>query len=534
MNPSRLFNPSAPPAAAILAIDLGTSGPKVALMDLAGRLLGMESEPTPVIFLPGGGVEQDPALWWRAIVAATRRLLSRGLIPVERILALGVTAQWSGTVAVDRAGQPLMNAIIWMDDRGAAYAQAMTDGPIKIEGYGAHKMWTWVRMTGGIPGRSGKDPVAHIRLVQDRFPEVYARTHKFLEPKDFLNLKLTGQFAAGTDSIVLHWVTDNRDIHNIHYSDRLLGMAGLEREKLPDLFPATHILGPILPDVAAELGLRAHVQVGMGTPDVQSAALGSGAVADGAGHVYVGTSGWLSCFVPYKKTDLFHNMASLPSPLPGRYYLINEQEMAGGCLAWLKDSLFFADDALATGSPGPDVYPRFDRLAETAPPGSHGLIFTPWLNGERSPVEDHHLRGGFHNLSISHNRGDWVRAVYEGVALNARWLLGAVERFVGGPFPSLNLIGGGAKGEIWCQIYADILDRPMHRVAAPILANARGVALLTAVGMGELGVEQIGEVVEIDRIFEPTPAHRRLYDERFRVFQEIYKRNRRINARLNR
>ncbi|MBP7964983.1 MAG: xylulose kinase, partial [Caldilineaceae bacterium] len=247
MNPSRLFNPSAPPAAAILAIDLGTSGPKVALMDLAGRLLGMESEPTPVIFLPGGGVEQDPALWWRAIVTATRRLLSRGLIPVERILALGVTAQWSGTVAVDRAGQPLMNAIIWMDDRGAAYAQAMTDGPIKIEGYGAHKMWTWVRMTGGIPGRSGKDPVAHIRLVQDRFPEVYARTHKFLEPKDFLNLKLTGQFAAGTDSIVLHWVTDNRDIHNIHYSDRLLGMAGLEREKLPDLFPATHILGPILP-----------------------------------------------------------------------------------------------------------------------------------------------------------------------------------------------------------------------------------------------------------------------------------------------
>ena len=241
-----------------------------------------------------------------------------------------------------------------------------------------------------------------------------------LEPKDFLNLKLTGQFAAGTDSIVLHWVTDNRDIHNIHYSDRLLRMAGLEREKLPDLFPRHPHVGADFAERGRGVGAERACAGGHGHAGCAVRGIGLRRGGGWGGPCLCGHIGL--ALRPCKKTDLFHNMASLPSPLPGRYYLINEQEMAGGCLAWSQRFPLLRRRCPGHGHTRPGCLPPLRPPGRDRPPGSHGLIFAPWLNGERSPVEDHHLRGGFHNLSISNSRGDLVRAVYEGVALNARWL----------------------------------------------------------------------------------------------------------------
>ncbi|MCA9957045.1 MAG: hypothetical protein KC434_20085, partial [Anaerolineales bacterium] len=178
----------------ILAIDLGTSGPKVALVSPQGHVLACEIGETGVIILPGGGAEQDPDAWWQAIKNSTQRLLANNAISPERITAVGCTAQWSGTVAVDENGRHLMNAVIWMDSRGAPYVQQITNGPIKLEGYGVNKIVPWLRLTGGIPVRSGKDPIAHILYIKHHHPDVYRQTYKFLEPKDYLNLKLTGKF----------------------------------------------------------------------------------------------------------------------------------------------------------------------------------------------------------------------------------------------------------------------------------------------------------------------------------------------------
>src|SRR5579871_1193132 len=264
----------------ILAIDLGTSGPKVALVAADGAVVASAFAETPLLLLPNGGAEQRPDDWWTAIVRATRQLLAGRPVPAGQIAAVSCTSQYSCTVAVGKDGRPLMNAISWMDTRGARHVRHVTGGLIRFQGYSIPKLLTWVRRTGGMPTHSGKDSIAHILYIKNEHPEVYQAAYKFLEPKDYLNLRLTGRYAASYDSINLHWLTDNRNIHRIVYDDRLLALTGVARAKLPDLKPATAVLGPLTPDAAAELGLPAGVPVVAGTTDTQSAAIGSGAVED--------------------------------------------------------------------------------------------------------------------------------------------------------------------------------------------------------------------------------------------------------------
>lgn len=517
----------------ILAIDLGTTACKVALVSTAGKVVAVETEATPrAHVLPDGGAEQDPEGWWAVIDRAVKRLLGLGAVPPGSVAAVGCTSQWSGTVPVDAAGRPLRRAIIWMDSRGAPFVRRITGGPVRVAGYGVDKVWQWMSKTAGIPAHSGKDPVAHILYIKHMEPEVYMATCKFLEPKDYLNLRLTGQFAAMYDSIALHWVTDNRDLSRVRYDPKLLQLAGLDREKLPDLRSSVDVLGPLRPEVAAEWGLPAGIPVVAGSPDVQSAAIGSGATRDYQAHLYVGTSSWITCHLPFKRTDIVHNMASLPSGVPGCYFAANEQETAGACLNFLRDNLFFHPDELGHGSPG-NVFQAFDRVAATAPPGSGGVIFTPWLCGERTPVEDRFVRGGFYNLSLGTTRPHMVRAVMEGVAYNARWLLGAVESFVRRRLDSIRFIGGGACSDLWCQIFADVLDRTIQRVEDPVAANVRGAAILAAAGIGAITFDAVPGRVSVEKTFRPNPENRARYDQLFREFVGLYRRNRAAYARLN-
>ena len=217
---------------------------------------------------------------------------------------------------------------------------------------------------------------------------------------------------------------------------------------------------------------------------MHTAAVGSGAVADFDAHVYIGTSSWVSCHVPFKKTDALTNIASIPSGIPGRYLVADEHETGGACLTWLRDNVLYPGDALPLAGGGDGTvagapegfFAALNDVASSVPVGSHGVLFTPWLNGERSPVDDHTIRGGFHNLSLSSNRSDMVRAVFEGVALNSAWLLGAAEKFCKRRFDSLAFVGGGANSDLWSQIHADATGRQIRQVADPVLANVRGAA----------------------------------------------------------
>ena len=517
----------------VLSIDLGTSGSKTALISVYGEVVDFDFESVPLILLPDGGAEQNPDDWWHAIMTTSKRLLSKGKINPADIVAIVASTQWAGTVAVDQDGKPLMNAITWLDMRGAKYVAQMAGGPIKIEGYDPFKLLRWIRMTGGAPALTGKDPVGHILLIRNEFPDIYQKTHKFLEPKDYINFCFTGKFAASYDSITLHWVTDNRDITHIDYSDKLLKMYRLEKEKLSELKRSIDILGPVKRDVARELGLKDDVQVVMGSPDIPAAALGSGAVGDYQGHIYVGTSSWISAHVPFKKTDVMHGIASIPSSIPDKYMVVNEQETAGGVLTYLKDNILYHQDALLQEEALPDVYKIFDRIAENVPAGSNRVIFTPWLNGERTPVEDNSARACIYNLSLKNSRSDIVRAFLEGVAYNQRWALQYVEKFIGRPLNPIHMVGGGAISDVWCQIHADVLNRTIKQVKDPIQTNARGAAFIAAVGLGYMAFEDIPKYIQINNTFEPNPENRKIYDQLFAEFLNIYKHNKAIFKRLN-
>ena len=516
----------------VLAIDLGTGGPKVALVGLDGTITAHEFEPTTLLLGEGGKAEQDPNEWWSAIDTAAQRLLGRELVPRADIDAVAVTAQWSGTVPVDDQGRALMNAMIWMDSRGAAEIKGVTGGTLKVQGYDVRRLRSWVARSGAVPSHSGKDPTAHILWIKRHAPEVYAATHTFLEPADYLNLRLSGRTVSSHDCITAHWITDNRDRSSIAYDDELIRISGLERSTLPELVPSASVVGTVTAEITASWGLPASTKVVTATGDVHSAVVGSGALADFAGHLYIGTSSWLSCHVPWKKTDLFNNQAAIPSALPGRYFIANEHETAGECLDHLIDHVLFAEDELGTARPD-DPYAAIEALAAGVPPGANGVVYTPWLNGERTPVDDHTIRGGWHHVGLGNNRADLVRAVYEGVAFNSRWLLEVVEKFSKHRMDPLNFIGGGARSELWCQIHADVLDRDINQMADPQQANVRGAALLAAVALGHTRVEDLEADVPIARTFHPDRANRRLYDELFEQFTALYKADKAIHAKLD-
>ena len=349
----------------VIGIDLGTGGAKVALATTRGEILGHESEKTATVLLPGGGAEQDPDDWWRAIVTATRRLSARGLVPAEDIAAICVSTQWGGLVPVDRAGRHLRNALIWMDSRGAEYSRALTGGGLSVPGvgYNVRGLSEWLRKTGGAPTRTGKDPVGQAQWLRHHEPDIWAATAYLLDVPEYLTMRLTGQAVAGWDTAVLRWCTDNRDVTAVRYDASLARRCGFDLANgCPHSCAPESIVGTLRADVASELGLAASVRVVTGTGDTTAAAIGAGAVQDYRGHLYIGTSAWLSCHVPFKRTSVRHNVASLPAVVPGRYWVATIQDVAGKAVDWLIDNVVYAQDGMLDQTGSPPAYAPPDAL----------------------------------------------------------------------------------------------------------------------------------------------------------------------------
>ena len=521
----------------VLGVDLGTSGPKVALADARGRILAHAKAPVPLRLLPGGGAEQDPHAWWSAICAAAKQALADGAAhlghdPAPEVAAVCFSGQWGGTVPVAADGTATHPAVIWMDGRGAARTRAVAGGAPRVPGtgYNARRLRAWLAKTGGAPSLTGKDPVGQALFLKYERPEAYAAAAYLLDVPEYLTLRATGRAVAAYDTAVLRWCTDNRDARAVRWDAALVRQCGLDAAKLPELVAPASVVGPLTEAASQDLGLPRSAVVVAGTGDTTAAAIGAGAVRDYDAHLYVGTSAWLSCHVPGKKTDLRTSVASLPAAVPGRYWIATVQDVAGKAVDWLIDNVLHdarPEQALA----------ELNALAAQSPPGARGVIFTPWLNGERTPVDDSSLRGGWFNASLQTDRADLARSVFEGIGYNARWMLEAVESFTGrtgpGGLGALRFIGGGASSPLWCQAMADILDREIHQVAEPVLANVRGAALLALVALGELTWEQIPGLVRIERVYRPDPDTRALYDRAYGAFRQLHRRNRRIYAQLN-
>ena len=516
----------------ILAVDLGTSSMKVALINITGEVLGWESEPIRMILTPDGGSEQSPDEWWQAFLKTGQRLIQKNQEKVN-IKAICCSTQGEGTIPVDENGNPLMNCILWMDMRGAASLKKQFKGLINLTGASLRNTLRWIRLTGGMPSMTGKDPAAHMLFIRDHYPDVYERTYKFLNVLDYLNLKLTGQFTATFDSILTSWVTDNRDPDHIRYDSRLLRSSGIHPEKFPDIHSCTHVLGTIKPDIAKQLGLSSEVQIIAGAIDSTAAAIGAGTVEDNALHLYIGTSSWMAAHVPYKKTDISSSLASVPCAIPGHYLLIALQATAGGNLTFLRDNIIYHKDELLQEADVPDIFKVLDQIAARIPVGSNNVMYTPWIWGERAPVEDRTIRAGLYNLSLHNTREDIIRAFLEGIAMNTRWLLQPVENFLGQRSSGINIVGGGAQSDVWCQIFADVLNCEIRQVKDPVYANARGAAWIGAVGLGELKYSDIPALLQFKKVYSPIPENSKQYSERFRFFTKIYRQMRDVFRELN-
>lgn len=523
---------SAQTGAMVLAVDLGTSGCKCALVSLDGAVHAWAFRPVK-LHVEGALAEQDPHAWWAAFIGSAGELFSTHPHLRAKVRAVCCSTQTEVTVCVDREGQPLAPAMSWLDARGApALSRRVRSRAVNIEGYAPLKLLRWLRLTGGAPSLTGRDNAGHMVYIRDEKPEIYARTHKFLNALDYMNLRLTGQWCTTQDSILTAWVTDNRSVNNVRYAPSLVAQLGLDLDKLPPIVKSTDVLGPLRPDVANALGLSPSTVVVAGAIDTSATAVGA-AVTDFESHLYLGTSSWLGAHVPFMKTDLRHKLAAVPCAVAGRYLAMALQSTAGANLSFLRDRILYHPDELASDEEHPAVYDVLNQIAARVPPGARGLIYTPWLLGERTPVDDPRLRAGLFNMSLEHSREDIFRAFLEGVALNTRWMLDPFARLLGRDVGVITAVGGGAQSDVWCQIFADVTGQAIRQLASPIQANAIGATFIAGVGLGELTFDALSSLRKVRRVYEPASALRRLYADQFETFKEINTRMAPLYHRIN-
>ena len=524
-----------PDASFVLAVDLGSSGPKVTIFSDRGTLVAQATASVDTIISADGGGEQDPNQWWDSTTECVRAVLSERLVPLERIRAISIASQWSVTVPVDRQGRHLMNAVHWTDSRGAPYTKQITDGLIKLNGYGLRRMLAWVRLTGGVPTHAGADALAHILFIKHQRPDVYRQTYKLLEPMDYLNMRLTGRASASYATVFPYLLTDNRDNTNVTYSQRLIDWCGLDRDKLPDLLPVGTVLGDLLPEAAAAWGLQAGTKVITGTPDSQAAAVGSARCSDFAGHVCVGTTAWLSCHVPFKKTNLLDYLATMPSAIAGRNMVTAEQGASGKCLQVLVDNWLFPAGAGDSPARRAAVYQEVERLAGSVAPGCEGLLFLPWLNGAGPPSGDGTMRGGFLNQSLRTGTGarracrDRRRGVQPPLAARRG---GEVRRPAVRPTEltsaARQTATSGARHWPTCS------SGPSAAWPSRAWPRSRGAALAALVAIGRIAVDDIPALVPVERTFLPRQQYARLYADLFAAWLASYKATRPLFRQLQR
>lgn len=489
----------------IVAHDVGTGGNKAVLMDVEGNVRATAFAPYPVHYPRPDWAEQEPEDWWGAVASTTRRVVEESGVSAGDVLAMVYTTQMLGIVPMGGDGQPIRRAIIWLDGRAPEQARRLM-----------------ARFLGGkvfaaVAGAelTGKDGLPKLLWLKENEPEVYNRMACFLDVNGYLTYRATGR-------MVFEWSCASAfcfDLKKKDWMRWLIRYIGLDEKKFPPLVRSVDRVGGMTAEAARECGLLEGTPVFGGGGDAPGAAVGSGAVGEGDGHIYLGTSGWVGV-VTHKTLTGRHGVVSIQAIDPDKAFLFAEMETAGACLKWIADEFYRHEQE----DPNiPNVYALMDQKVETVPPGSDYLVCTPWMYGERSPVSDTFVRSTFFNLSADHTREHLLRAVYEGVAYNLRWMIEIVENRFGFPLPVLRVIGGGARGAPWMQIIADVTGRKVETVANPQEAGALGIGLTAAIGLGLYpDFEALKKVIRVEQAFEPQACNAEVYDLLYRTYRRIY------------
>ena len=470
-------------ATRILAFDVGTSGVKAALLEdrrivaSAVRGYGLQTG-------SDGWVEQDLGEIRRAMARTARAVLRERGLERTAIDAIAITAQMFNLVAVDEHGDPVLPMLSWLDSRASSRAEQLAEEMSPRDQF---------RLLGSVV--TAKDLLPKILWLRDERPELYRRTRWLLDCKEALVLQLTGRAVidpAGSSAFRLV------DPASGDWSPAACRRLDVDPALLPEVRPAASIAAGLTATAARELGIAAGTPVIVGTGDVPASQLGAGAIAPGDVHLSLGTAVYLGITVDAPLPDPAQQLGVLGHAIPGRWILWLEIATGGGALAWL----LRATDGRRRG--GID-YAEIDRIVEACADELDGLLFAPWLSGERVPVFDDRLRGAFVGLTLHHGRPHLLRAVMEGVACQIRWAREYAQAY-GQAVDEIRGVGGGAIGGVWVQIIADIIGTNVVTVSEPQDAGARGVGALGLVATGaEPDVAFLRDEVGIDRTFRPAP-----------------------------
>lgn len=491
----------------LLGIDLGTSSVKALLVDREGHTLGIGSAEYPVLMPQPDYAEQDPEMWWQATAMAVRQAIAA--VRPDEIAAIGLSGQTHGTVLLDADGRLLAPAIIWLDRRSRAQVREIT------ERVGAARL---IEITGS-PLATGFQ-AATLRWVQLEQPEVWQQVRHILLPKDYLRWRMVeGPFdtdpsdAAGT--LLL-------DVRTRDWSPVMLETLELDIIQLPEVKASTAIAGVLARPAAEHLGLRSDIPVVIGAADTANSALAGGVVSSDALLLTISTGGQLVLPSEDVRVDLrgrIHTFCSALEPAPGQagWYQMAATLNAGMALRWLRDQVF----ALTV----PDAYVQMSRWAEEVPLGARGLLFLPYLSGERSPHMDPTARGVFLGLSAHHGRAEMVRAVMEGVAF-ACYDAYQVLVELGAQPNRVIMAGGGARSLLWQHIVADVFALPVHRLAIAE-QSALGAAILAGAAIGwHQPPEAASRWAAYDTPVEPDVRNHADYQALLEIFRSAYLKHR--------
>ena len=486
-----------------LGLDVGTSSAKAVLIDAAGNLVNSASEDYPLSTPRPLWSEQDPADWWRGSKAALGRVVAESGVAREELAGLGLTGQMHGAVFLDERDAVIRPAILWNDGRTGPQCAEITAR------VGAERLIA----VAGNPALAGFQ-APKVLWLREEEPEHYARVRRLLLPKDYIRLLLTGDAASDASDAA---GTLLLDLARRDWSDELLAALEIPREWLPRVYEGSEVTGRLRAEVAEELGLPAGLPVAAGGGDNAAAAVGTGVIREGAISSSIGTSGVLFAHSDAARFDPRGRLHTFCHAVPGAYHLMAVTLSAGGSFRWLRDALRQLAPALAELD-----YDQLVALAEATPPGAEGLLFLPYLSGERTPHADPLARGAFVGLTPRHGAGHLVRAVLEGVVFSLRDGLAIMEE-LGLRAGEVRVIGGGARSPLWRRLQAAIFGRPVATMRVEE-GPAYGAALLAAVGAGLYPdvAAAVDAAVRTGDPIDPDPAAIRLYDDLYGLYRPLY------------
>ena len=492
----------------LIGMDVSTTGTKVLLIDESGLVVTTATEEYPMYTPRPQWAEQDPEDWWQATIRAVRHVLRDSRINPSDLAGIGMAGQMHGMVMLDAQGKVLRPCIMWNDQRTAAQCEWIMNTI-------GRERFLELTLNPALPGFTAPK----IIWTRENEPEVYARAAKVLLPKDYIRYRLTGVYATevsdASGTVLL-------DVGQRKWCEPVLEELGIPADWMPECVESPEITGRVTAEVADLTGLPVGLPVVGGGGDQAASAVGTGTVEPGLISITMGTSGVVFAHTEEPSRDPEGRLHTFCHAVPGKWHVMGVTLSAGGSFRWFRDTLGLAEKNIG-GLSGVDPYDILTAEASTAPAGCEGLLFLPYLTGERTPHPDPNARGGFFGLTLRHNKSHMARAVMEGVAYSLRDVI-ELFRDLAIPIQQVRGVGGGARSTVWRQILADVFGTELVTTNV-VDSTPYGAALLAGVGTGVYASvpEACAATVCIVERTEPIAANQLTYNEFYPIYCSLYR-----------